>query len=326
MSDSLKTTKLSAGSAAPCSWLEAERFAGGTEAGPDVTPPITAYNIGGLDRLLWDDLPSETTYSLHFPAVSRSRAGRPVLPFLIEDFLTHRSCRTAGDLAETIGMSSLAVSQVGVAAVGTRYDVIVSFLDENLLNPPAVASAAEIEVAEENPAKDLRELTELPVERLADVFGVSRVTYYNWMSDKPISLDNLARLRTIVALLKQVRSLLRVDTRDFGRWLIAPVGPSGESPFDFLRDGADARVRSLALRIPSPPRATPRGVSDESIRRSGVTRASMRRIGSRGWADEVKADTIADRLEQLSPSLQHEVDFSDAVSDDAETGWGVFHP
>lgn len=329
MSESSSTAmQLPAREAPPCSWLESERLVGGVVTRPDVTVPMTTYNLGAEDRLRWDDLPIETTYSLPLLVAGRSHFGRPILPFLIEDFLTRRSCRTAGELAEVIGISGLGSSLV-IAAVGTQYNVDISFPEEYPRNAPVVfVSRVATEVVEEHPAAALRELTQLPVERLADVFGVSRVTYYNWMSGKPIALDNLARLKTIVALLKQVRSFLRLQAREFGRWLITPVGPSGDSPLDFLREGADTRVRALAMRIPMPQEQTGSGsLSKEVAQRSGVPMAPMRRIASRGWANDVKAETLADRLEQVSPSLQREVDFSEASSDQAEAeGWGVYHP
>lgn len=329
MSESSPTTmQLPVKEAPPCSWLESGRLVGAMVTRPDVTLPITTYNLGAEDRLRWDDLPIETTYSLPLLVAGRSHFGRPVLPFLIEDFLTRRSCRTAGDLAEVIGISALASSLV-IAAVGTQYDVDVSFPEEYPRGASVVVvSPGTTEVVAEHPAAALRELTQLPVERLADVFGVSRVTYYNWMSGKPIALDNLARLKTIVALLKQAKSFLHLQARDFGRWLITPVGPSGDSPLDFLREGADARVRALAMRIPMPQEPTESGALSKAVaQRSGVPLAPISRIGSRGWADEVKAETLAERLEQLSPSLQREVDFSEAPSDQAEAeGWGVYHP
>ncbi|MGB8932433.1 MAG: hypothetical protein WCC48_14415, partial [Anaeromyxobacteraceae bacterium] len=85
-----------------------------------------------------------------------------------------------------------------------------------------------------SPAEELRALTGLTAQRLAELFGVSRTAYYKWMEG---ATPRDARYDHLLQVLSQVRDAsARVGgVEDFAAWLRTPVSPGGKTPLDYLR-------------------------------------------------------------------------------------------
>ncbi len=88
----------------------------------------------------------------------------------------------------------------------------------------------------------LREVSGLSVTALAQVAGVSKVTYHNWLKGEGISDENAARL---AELLETFRSLRDLRGPELARFLETP-GPAGR-PLDLLTRGNTKAVIGLAL-------------------------------------------------------------------------------
>ncbi len=88
----------------------------------------------------------------------------------------------------------------------------------------------------------LREVSGLPVTALAQVAGVSKVTYHNWLKGEGISDENAARLAELLGTFRLLRDLRGTGLPQF----LESAGPAGR-PLDLLlREEAEA-VIGLAL-------------------------------------------------------------------------------
>lgn len=98
----------------------------------------------------------------------------------------------------------------------------------------------------QNPAEAFRALTGLPIDRLADLIGVSRSTYHNWLAGKPISPDRGARLQAVSRLFKKVERLsgARSDLRE---WLLQ--NKVGQEAYQAIVNDRLDLAEALALRV-----------------------------------------------------------------------------
>lgn len=101
-----------------------------------------------------------------------------------------------------------------------------------------------------SPAEELRALTGLPAQRLAELFGVSRTAYYKWMEG---ATPRDARYDHLLQVLSHVRDAsARVGgLEDFGAWLRTPVSPGGRTPLGYLRARRFTAFRGFVLRAAS---------------------------------------------------------------------------
>lgn len=110
----------------------------------------------------------------------------------------------------------------------------------------------------------LREISGLPVAMLAQLAGVSRVTYHNWLKGEGISETNISRL---AGLLEALRELREIRSEELGEFLETP-GELG-SPIELLQHGDTDAVLGLALR-PANTVASPPVVADDIWTVSGL--------------------------------------------------------
>ena len=99
-------------------------------------------------------------------------------------------------------------------------------------------------------AEELRGLTGLSPQLLANLFGVSRTTYYKWIEG---STPRDARYTHLLEVLSHLRDVSdRISrTCDIAAWLRTPVAPGGRTPLDYLRDQRYTAFRGFALRVAS---------------------------------------------------------------------------
>jgi transcriptional regulator with XRE-family HTH domain len=124
-------------------------------------------------------------------------------------------------------------------------------------------------------AARIRELTGLQIEKLAELFGVSRGAYYNWLNGTRPRGDHRDRLLFAQQLLEEAARILG-EPREVGAWLISPSPASGRVPIDLLKNGQYDLCRSLLTRSGARRKALPvrtkRHLAGEDLR------AEMRRI------------------------------------------------
>lgn len=96
-------------------------------------------------------------------------------------------------------------------------------------------------------AQDLRNLTGLTVQELAQMARVSPRTYYSWLAGKPISSARETRLLRLRHLIQSMaESLPQENVR---RWFRAPHRSLGQSPLQALTEGQDDAVGTLLERF-----------------------------------------------------------------------------
>jgi hypothetical protein len=128
-----------------------------------------------------------------------------------------------------------------------------------------VATAAIVEDAVETPeilqlrdAMDAIEaITGLPKVRIAELIGVSRVTYDNWRRGKNIAVDNFQRVLGTLDVLRRASARFR-DTQQIQCWLYTAVGSRARTPAQLLGTGQVNQARMLAVTsLPARPRSVP---------------------------------------------------------------------
>lgn len=150
------------------------------------------------------------------------------------------------------------------------------------------------------PAEELRQLTGLTVDRLADLAGVSRQSYHSWLRGNPIASEREERVLRLTSLVQAASAQHgRGDT--LRHWLLSPVVGTTRSPFDLLIDGDEEAFLGLSrMNVPTWYPARSLGAREEAA--SATKTAGFRRVArrwraspdsyksvrqlSRGWADD----------------------------------------
>lgn|GEM_PF-1166453 len=159
---------------------------------------------------------------------------------------------------------------------------------------------------------DVRTESELPVETLARLVGVSRMRYHEWLRGAGISEENARRLGELLDVFRTVRALRGDGFRTF-----LETAAAGGQPLALLEGGDDAAVIGLAMRTPVATAAAPL-VSEAARHSSGVPGwlRPARRLAweSPGRTEEEQADMRA----RLSPrATSEEKDRRDAQGQDS---------
>src|SRR5579884_968143 len=96
-------------------------------------------------------------------------------------------------------------------------------------------------------AEYLREISGLKVERLAEIFGVSRTTYHKWTAGSQIRDEHFEHLLEVLPLVEEANRRLggSVATRN---WRLTPVSPGGKKPVDYLATREYTTFRGFLLR------------------------------------------------------------------------------
>lgn len=97
------------------------------------------------------------------------------------------------------------------------------------------------------PAEELRSLTGLAPGRLADLFSVSRTTFYKWMEGATPRDERFQHLVDMLAHVKDARRRLPSSV-DIAAWLRTPISPGAKTPLEYLRDLRFNVFRGLVLR------------------------------------------------------------------------------
>lgn len=133
-------------------------------------------------------------------------------------------------------------------------------------------------------AARIRELTALPVEKLAEIFGVSRVAYHNWLKGTRPRGEHRDHLLFTLQLMEEAGRILGTP-RNVGAWLIAPSSQSGRVPIELLKNGQYDLCRAVLTHSPASRRSLP---IRTKRRLSGADlRAAMERYSPRPSAEDI---------------------------------------
>ncbi len=106
------------------------------------------------------------------------------------------------------------------------------------------------------PAEELRSVTGLAPGMLADLFGVSRTTFYKWIEGATPRDERFQHLVDVVTHVKDARQRLPSSV-DFAAWLRTPISPGAKTPLEYLREARFSVFRGLVLRAASAGLAQP---------------------------------------------------------------------
>lgn len=102
----------------------------------------------------------------------------------------------------------------------------------------------------------IKEATRLPMNRIAQLLGVTRPTIYAWLNNGEITDLNRRRLFTVREILERAQRLNH-SPAELSRWLDSPRTEEGHTPFSLLANGEFNRARLFAISTPSPRVKTP---------------------------------------------------------------------
>jgi transcriptional regulator with XRE-family HTH domain len=88
----------------------------------------------------------------------------------------------------------------------------------------------------ENAALELRTLSGLDVSRLAELFGVSRVTYHGWLNGATPRGSRLDHLLSVLSCVREMNAR-KGSAGAVSEWLLTPLSQSSNrlTPFDLLK-------------------------------------------------------------------------------------------
>lgn len=145
-------------------------------------------------------------------------------------------------------------------------------------------------------AASLRTLSSLPVETLARLLGVSKVTYHKWLRGHGMHPEHAAQIDRLLAAFETISVVRPGDIRQF----LERQSREGR-PLDLLKRGdLDAAV-GLALRQQHQER--PGILLSDEARSTSDLGGWFRSVGPLGWGQAPLADHARiDELERLNPS------------------------
>jgi len=120
--------------------------------------------------------------------------------------------------------------------------------------PPSARGRAPAERQNESevvtPAEELRSITRLPPGMLAELFGVSRTTFYKWVEGATPRDERFQHLVDVLTHVKDARRRLP-PAIEFTSWLRTPISPGAKAPLEYLRERRFSLFRGLILRATS---------------------------------------------------------------------------
>jgi len=141
--------------------------------------------------------------------------------------------------------------------------------------------------AAESPAEELRRLSGLTPAQLAQLFDVSRTTFYNWMEGASPREGSFAHL---VETLNHVRDAKKrlAGVADLSAWLRTPVSAGGATPLQYLRQRRFDVFRGLVVRAKSPTTefATAKSPVIRSTMSASARKQALERLSPRAKPDE----------------------------------------
>jgi len=158
----------------------------------------------------------------------------------------------------------------------------------NILNqtPSSDGNSASIQ------AERLREISDLKVECLAEIFGVSRATYYKWLSGSLLHNVHREHLLEVLPLIEEVvRRLGSPGTTN--TWLLTPVSPGSKKPIEYLSTRQYNTFRGFLLRVRTGQEKfrplTPSKLAYRERPREDIE-DELERLRPRAWIDEDDED------------------------------------
>lgn len=158
---------------------------------------------------------------------------------------------TTGSELQDVAASLLALLLLTVAgSAATDYHTtfeVKSSLPKHVYSTPVEQTATTGENTVSTPAERLREASGLKVERLAEIFGVSRTTYHKWIAGSRIRDEHRAHLLEVLSLIDEANQRLGGSIAT-SNWLLTPVIPGGKKPVDYLAAREYTSFRGFLLR------------------------------------------------------------------------------
>lgn len=115
---------------------------------------------------------------------------------------------------------------------------------------PSSAARQEPALTPLSAAEELRAISGLQPAKLAELFGVSRTTFYKWMKGAAPRDQRFQHLVDVLAHAKEAQRKLSASI-DLSVWLRAPMSAGGRSPLDLLRERRFSTFRGLLVRARS---------------------------------------------------------------------------
>ncbi len=114
-----------------------------------------------------------------------------------------------------------------------------------------VPAVAEVTIRTRTPEGDaaarLREISGLQIGKLADLFGVARPTYYNWLNGVRPRGEHRDHLLFAAQFVEEAGRVLG-EPRAVGAWLLSPSPASGRIPIELLKNRQFDLCRALLTR------------------------------------------------------------------------------
>lgn len=96
----------------------------------------------------------------------------------------------------------------------------------------------------------LRELSGLTVEQLAEMFHISRPTFYEWLRGSSLTNKHREQLLEVLPLVEEASQRFGSPTAT-STWLLTPVSPAGKKPIDYLSERQYTIFHGFLLRQPT---------------------------------------------------------------------------
>lgn len=145
-------------------------------------------------------------------------------------------------------------------------------------------------------AKRLRKISSLKIERLAEIFGVSRTTYYKWIAGSALHDEHREHLLEVLPLVEE--ALQRLGSPNAASaWLLTPVSPGGKKPIDYLAEREYSIFRGFLVRVRTgqevfQPIAASKRVHIERSREE--VEDALEQLRPRAWRDENDESDMSD--------------------------------
>ncbi len=241
------------------------------------------------------------TINVHNPAFSQMRTGDDTQPTSREQPKISPSLLPYHFLSMTTGYELPDIDIVVVVEkisehITTDYHITFEFKGwmraRSILRPREWRWSSETNSASVQ-AERLREISGLTIERLAEIFDVSRTTYYKWISGSPLHDRHREHLLEVLSLMEEAAQRLGSPNAT-STWLLTPVSPGGKKPVDYLAAGEYPLFRGFLLRVRTGQEAfrplTPSNrISKE--RSPEEIKAALERLRPRAWRDDDDMDT-----------------------------------
>ncbi len=97
-------------------------------------------------------------------------------------------------------------------------------------------------------AERLREISGLKIERLAEIFGVSRATYHKWIAGSSLHDTHREHLLEVLLLIEEAAQRLGSPNAT-NTWLLTPISSGGKKPIEYLAERQYSIFRGFLLRV-----------------------------------------------------------------------------